>query len=379
MRARFASCLRLGAAVALCSFAPIAVSATHEAEDKAAKLFERLTGVPLPKNDPRYKQMVDFIKGGRMTEAAKIATEDPAFVTVTARNMAAQMATRDESPVGELDDFQATVMGLAKDNGDIRNLLNGNFLYEGSFSGLPAYSVANNDHYIQLEQRDPYQLRKRQITSVPDVAGVLTSRSWAKSHYDAGTNRRAVEYTYKVFLCRAIDVWKDTGLDDFRVRRDVERTPGGDPAEYQRRCRTCHAGMDAQAGAFAKFDFQNNALVYYSSGTAPKYNINTDHYPEGYVTYDDSWLNLSTQHHNASIGWRGKLNGKGLNQFANMIADSRGFSECMVRRMFKEVCRKDIQALDPDELSRLTSDLEDSGYKVRDAFMDVALSPRCLE
>lgn len=383
-------------------FSP-AANAVHETalsqddySGRALRLYQRLTGVPLRLKDKRVNQIADLIRAGHIKDAAHIATEDDYFYNLTIRNMAAEMSAKAENALAPLNDFQAMMIGAVRDNLDARELLTGDFRYEGDRSlGLSDVTDQDNEHYIELENNGinlrqnlvkvspqrPYGLTPGGFAlDSPPAAGLLTSRGWAVAHFNAGTNRRALEYTFREFLCAPLTQWKQWGIPDFRVRRDVPRSPGGVPATYQNQCRECHANMDAMAGAFARLDFQDEALVFYQApDLAPKYNINIDHYPDGYVTTDESWINMATTGVDAGFGWRGVTTGNGVHEFATMIANSRGFSQCMALRAFQKVC---LRGPRPDEMTALNTIIdgfESGGYKLRDLFEQVATLPACFD
>ena len=349
-------------------------------------LFRRLTGVPLLATDTRAKGFDDLVQAGKLKEAAAIATADKNFLAVTVRDWAAPFSNRDESPVVELDDLQALFIGVVRDNLDARLLLTGTFRYEGAPNlGLTAVGTNNNKHYIELAAgRVDYNTslvkKEPQWPVEMGSSGALTTRSWATAHFDAGTNRRPTEYAIKEFLCTPKEKWKDAGLPDMRVRQDVDRKPEGDPNMYLMECRSCHAGLDGLSGAFASYDYVNGNLSYYGSmRVAPKMYQNGDVYPRGYRTTDDSWVNLLTQHHNESFGWRGALDGMGLNEFGKMLSNSKAFSECMVQRVFKTVCRRTMTMEEKQShLSKMASQFEADGYKLKNLFEEVATQPLCL-
>ncbi|HUP57186.1 MAG TPA: DUF1585 domain-containing protein, partial [Bdellovibrionota bacterium] len=155
--------------------------------------------------------------------------------------------------------------------------------------------------------------------------------------------------------------------------------PGGNPANYATQCRSCHALMDGMGGAFARFDFVGNSLVWFGpNGVAPKMNKNGNVYPQGYLTLDDVWINMATQHHNQAFGWRGQVQGKGIKEFGSMLANAKKFGQCMTQRVFKEVCKRDPQPDDAGMISTLADDFEAGGYKLRALFQKVAVHPACL-
>jgi hypothetical protein len=350
----------------------------------ALQLFKRLTGTPILLNDPRLAQMVSAIQSGDMAGAAAIATDDDHFYSDVVRDFASLMATRAETPLAPLDDFQATIIGATRDDLDARTLLTGNYLYLGNSStGVSQYSPSDDQHYLDLETghfslKQVLVKTEPQPQGLPVSAGLLTSRGWASAHLIAGTNRRGVEYTFREFLCTPIQTWRDSGMPDFHVRRDVDRVPGGNPTTYQTTCRSCHALMDGMGGAYARLDFVNDTLTYMGpSGVASKMNKNSNVYPQGYMTLDDSWFNQATQHHNTSFGWRGPLSGNGVHDFGVMISNAKKFSSCMTTRVFREVCKREPDPSEASLIQGLADDFETGGYKLRSLFQKVAVTPAC--
>lgn len=361
------------------------LSAELSPEQKSQILFQRLTGNPLRLNDPRLAQMATLLSSGKKLEAAKIAMSDEQFYSLTLKKWAAPMSSQTENPVEPFNDMQAMMIGVVRDDLDARLLLTGNFTYVGKTASLPQVSEINNNHYDQIATlRLP--LSKELVKQEPQrkdltyASGILTSRAWASAHYNAGTNRRALQYLFSQFLCTPIDKWKDFGLADFRVRRDVDRKPGGNPETYQTLCRSCHAAMDGLTGAFASVDFVNNRFFYLQSGRiANKMNQNAGTYPFGYRTVDDSWINLATQNHNQEFGWRGSMEGMGLQSLADMVANSEAFSRCMVERAYKEVCQRAPMASENKKIRDLAFEFEGDGYKLKNLFAKVAVESACLD
>lgn len=375
----------VAAAVMSLSVASVA-QATPEDRVFAKRLFERLTGVPILETDPRLNGLEAMIGQGDALTAARVITDDPYFYNLTLRGFAAVMSNKDETPFVELDDFQAFIIGSVRDDLDARLFLTGDYRYVGASSaGAPAYSAANNDHYAFLDRNQAnlkavLQRVSPQGASTLPAAGVLTTRAWAKAHMEAGTNRRAVEHTFRQFMCAPITQWKDIGLPEYRIRRDVDRAPAGNPGTFQNLCRTCHAGMDALAGAYARYDYVNGQIAFNGiDHVAAKYNQNADTYPDGYVTFDDSWVNFSTQNHNRALGFRGELDGNGLPAFGAMMAGAEGFGKCMTKRVFQEVCRRPLSEADDNMIAEFAANFEAGGYKLRRLFEEVAVSNLCLQ
>lgn len=384
--------LQLWSKIFFCLFFVIALACEVSArvqthEEQAQLLFKRLAGIPILISDPRYPLLVENVAAGRLEEAAAIAVEDSGFYQVTLKNWAARMLSQTEGPYDVLNDAQATVIGTIRDDLDARSLLIGDTLYgPDPRLNLPRPSRDTNNSYLIFETTGrslkrflyPYKPQWERNTEDIDPAGVLTTRGWAETYYSAGTNRRAVDGAFRAFLCSPIQTWMDRGLPTYHIRRDVDRHPSGSASTFQTLCRSCHAPMDSLAGAFAHLDFVNGSFQILGSLIAPKYNQNAQVYPEGYVTTDDRWVNLITRNHNARFGWRGELEGRGVRELGQMIASSRGFSECMVERVYKQVCRKGRDSLSPNSLAVLADGFEADNYKLKGLFARTAAHLSCL-
>jgi hypothetical protein len=357
-------------------------ASAREPEEVAGRLFLKLTGTPLSLGDSRRQSMIDLVKAGKLEEAARVATADPAFFNLTIRHWGAPLTNRAESPAIGLNDATAMIIGLARDQKDFREILTGNFTYASPEVALSPY---NDQHYAQISELNLAKVLTRvepQNADLDEAAGILTSRAWGEAHLQAGTNRRAIEFTFRQFLCNPLQNMRDGTIPDSRVHRDVDRSPGGNSQTYLTTCRTCHAGMDALVGAYAYYRFDNTGPfgsgVLQASKVQRKYNQNGDVYPEGYVTTDDSWTNLFTENQNKQLQWRGQLSGKGIKEFGRMIADSGAFSKCMVKRTYSQICHRDLEASESAVLDGLANRFEQGGYKLRELFEQVAVHPTCL-
>jgi hypothetical protein len=378
----------LAAAAALC--AGLGLAATAQAEERSPRdyaktLFARLAGVPLMQTDPRLAQMEQLIAAGDMQGAARVATSDPYFYNVTLWNWTAVMSNKDHSSLVDLNDFMTTFIGAVRDDLDARTLLNGSYYYRGDAAlGLPEPVPTSNAHFEALG-RSGADLKQSLVrvdtplNGTPDAAGLLTTRTWGKEHFIAGTNRRVIEYSIQEFLCAPIASWKDVGLPEDRIRRDVDRAPAGDAQNFQNVCRSCHGGMDGFGGATARYDYVDDQLKYYGpDGIAPKMNKNGQTYPDGFVTYDDSWVNYITTGANASFGWRGPTRGYGMHEFGTMLGNSKAFSKCMTTKAFKEICKRAPTGEDEDQIGELAAGFESDGYKLKGLFEQVAVTEACL-
>lgn len=302
---------------------------------------------------------------GRPEDAAEIAMEHPNFYNVVLKNWIKPWSNREQTSRTELNDYVATVIGLIRDSDQIpfTEVLHGDILYTVTYdvNGVPStYSPTTNTHYIEAERRNinlmANLMRQTQsaMTGIPAdaVSGVITTRAAGEAFFTAGTNRRVNRFNFINYLCRDYEALHDVNLPDFRVRRDVERNPGGDSRTYRNKCVGCHSGQDALGGAYAYYDFVGGRLVYTPNVVVTKMNHNI-YYRDGYVTTDDSWLNLWAQGQNSVLGWRGATSGRGVKELGQMLSRSKAFSQCMAKKVFHLVCLK--EAINTDDVAAVNA------------------------
>jgi hypothetical protein len=138
--------------------------------------------------------------------------------------------------------------------------------------------------------------------------------------------------------------------------------------------------MDPMAGAFAYYDFDETggAMVYTAGKVQPKYFINANNNPYGYVTTDDSWESrmrlggADTKIFNFDPSLPGK--GNGAQSFGQEIAQSGAFASCQAQKAFKAVClRAPSSQNDAGEIATLASHFQNNGYKFKQVFVEAAL------
>jgi hypothetical protein len=383
-------------------------------QEQARRLHDRLTGAP--PTPAVLNQMAQEIQSGRPRNAAILAMNSDHFYNIMLKNWFATWTNVPGDVQVSLNDYTATAIGIVRDDLSFDRALYDDIIYVGDDSIVSTLnadgSVAmqrilrpvdrtNNDHYMDLDRllinlNNPTDLvaanrnrpiplknflqRKQQSTvlGITDTAGVLTTRASGEAYFSAGTNRRAVRFAMKNFLCMDMPQLQDSSIPDFRVRRDVDRKPGGDSRLYKDSCVACHAGMDALGGAFARFNFQGGAIVQ-SAGVQGKMNQNNTMYPAGYSTADDSWLNLWANGVNASLGWKGEVAGRGAKEFGRMLSQTDAFSNCMTRRVFNRVCLREPATQENEALEKIAAEFSNNGrYNMRELFAAVATLPQCM-
>jgi hypothetical protein len=442
----------------------VAPPATLEAaQNMARRLYLHLAGMPMNETKqipdwnvdttgtgPKYPQLklyTDKIMAGDVMQAAYLATREPGFYNSTLWNMITPLSDAGKNSLGttgtitDLNDFTATWIGIVRDDLNAQLLLTGNQIYvpkaykpasAGACAASAVYKSTqpyvdamtamyadpiNNglDKQLVPAPQCVYNNSKELAFSSdnpiihPDAAGLLTTRQWGVAGLYMGTNRRAIRYMLDRFLCHDITDVRDSGLAEWRIRRDVDHAPGGDPKIYHASCRSCHTSLDSLGGAYAFYDSYPNPnqnvnpvgnlsdwrLFYVNAGgygedvTMPKMNKNSSVFPPGYVTGDDSWINfLTTNNWQPIFGWSSAVptQANGVHALGMMIANSEGFSKCMAKRVYQQVCTMgtpanvDVNFNGPDAgvINDLSTYFQSTNYNMRRLFQKAASLSSCL-
>lgn len=386
----------------------------HSPAGKAKRILERISSSKIPGDHQLLQPITTAVASGNLEEAATLALTHPGFLNVTVKNLAGQISTREETLLTPLNDFSATFIGVVRDDLDARQLLTGNFVYQADPTKIPAGITVrsnvttdiaqSNNHYQDLDRPDidlgvvlrqvsPQPLFSnvtRTVVANPDPAGLVTTRTFLAAHASAGTNRRPVEYMFREFLCTPLAGVADVTASDGRVGRDVSRSPGGITDTYLTSCKGCHTQHDSMRGAFARWDFINNTPANsvveganangFRNGIATKMNINQNEFQYGFTTADSTWVNNTTGALNMSmIGWRGEYqSGDGVKSLATAFANSKRFSQCMVKRVFESVCAVGLDITkNINFVGDMANRFESSNYNFKKLFSAVAASKEC--
>ncbi|RLP54319.1 MAG: hypothetical protein D6160_11720 [Ketobacter sp.] len=376
------------------------------ARDQAKRMYDRIAGVP--PTAIQLEAMLDIMDVNRdnvtdsealAIQAAELAFDSPSFYNVTLKNMVTPWTNEEQTQFSDLNDFTATVIGLVRDGGDFREVLYGDVIYVGADSTLTPYSVAGNQHYIDLEASgadlgDSAVLRREAQSSVTGLpaaatAGVMTTRAAAHAFFVAGTNRAMFRFTLMNFMCNDLEQVKDISRSPDRVRQDVSRSPGGDSRIFMNSCVGCHAGMDPMAQAFAYYEWSGEEgsaegqLQYTPGQVQGKYRINADNFRYGYVTPDDRWDNYWREGQNAVLGWDNAINYgvsgcssgscRGAKTLGMELAHSDAFAECKVKQVFETVClHEPATSHDHSQVSSMVSAFQGNNYNLKGVFSESA-------
>ena len=99
-------------------------------------------------------------------------------------------------------------------------------------------------------------------------------------------------------------------------------------------------------------------------------------FPAGYAVKDDSWRNYAD---GEQFGWEVSGNsGNGMRDLGYYIANSKGFRQCMVKRVFATVCSKDLTVDDSILVDKLAQQFQDDNHNLKDLFANIAVRPECI-
>jgi hypothetical protein len=377
----------LAALLAVVALAMLPGVASGGPREQAKRMHDRIVGVP--PTEAMLAAMEAEIAGGDPLAAADLAMSNPLFYSSSLKNFVTPWTNVPQTVFADLNDYSATVIGMIRDDVPFDQVLTADLVYTGAPGVVgTGYSQTDNIHYQELEQNDvdlsnPALFIARQQSTLPgsqltaaDTAGVITTRAAGEAFFSAGTNRRMFRFVAMNYLCRDLEQLNDITRPADRVRQDVTRSPGGDSRIFHNTCVGCHAGMDGLAGAFAYFEWDAAAgrTVFTRNQVSQKHLINAVNFPGGYVTVDDSWLNLWRVGPNSYLDWRGPASsGNGPKSLGAEIAASRAFSECQVEKVFRRVClRPPEDAADRAEVQRIANVFEAENRSMKRVFAETA-------
>jgi hypothetical protein len=391
------SCMAVSGITALALTTP----ALADSASQAKRIHDRLAGVP--PTAQVLQEMAALIDAGDDIGAAQIALQSPSFYNVTLKNWVTPWTNEESDVFAPLNDYTATVIGIARDDIDFRQILSGDILYVANNSvNVSPYSMSNNRHYEDLENMGAdlsLVLTQTTQSSVMDIpayatAGIMTTRGAAKSFFKDGTNRAMFRFTLINHMCRDLEPLKDTSLPPDRIRQDLSRSPGGDSRIFFNSCAGCHSGMDPLAQAYAYYNYEydvegdpqgeNGRLIYNQEGqldpvtgsrVTEKHQINSNNFPFGFVIQDDRWDNYWRKGINQTVGWSESLegSGNGAKSMGEELANSQVFAQCQVTKVFENVClRKPQDASDRSAVSQITSTFTSNNYRIKDVFAATA-------
>jgi hypothetical protein len=362
--------------------------------ERAKRIHDRLVGVP--PSPARLAEIEQRLNDNGAVDAALYALEHRVFYSSTLKNFVTPWTNEAMTIFDDLNDYSATVIGMIRDDVPFNTVLSADLVYRGANGVVgTGYSQNNNNHYRELEAdridlSDPALFVGAPQSSLPgnqlsssDAAGIVTTRAAGKAFFIGGTNRAMWRFTAINFLCRDMEDLHDTTLPSDWIRQDVSRSPGGDSSIFMNSCIGCHTGMDPMSGAYAYFewipgddnDANDNGRVIHTPGQVqPKYLLNGNTFPFGYVTGDNRWENRWTTGKNSVLGWPSvPREGYGAKSMGIAVGNSDAFATCQVEKVFEQVCfRPDSSDADRTAIDAIAQSFKDNGYRMKRVFAEVA-------
>ncbi len=364
----------------------------EEAVSNANRLHKLLTGgIPLLPSNPLYSSVVSRLKAADYLGAAAVITDPKSGADAFYNNVVASLPVpmnRESVNTNPPNEMSAMFLVVARDSMPLSDLLTKNFTAhdevqpvhyapdDSKCNGSP--SDCNSEHYIRVFQGNAKKsLKVIERSGFPGV-GIYTSYAWGINYDFMGTERRNVEGTVKNLYCSTMDSMRTRLIPDVAIGRDVDRT---DP-NFNTDCKTCHGHMDEWRKAFlAKTVTTANAppalrFIWKAPSdsssitdlTFDKLNspIAGNLYPATTTAFnffftDDQNRILGIDFNKlpvqdfAATGVH-YVHGQGLADFANIVANSRGFYRCMVKRIVAQLYMKmhfNLSTMSQEDLDEL--------------------------
>ena len=256
----------------MASSASYGQDALKVARAKVSTVYKRLASVPPAAADIETwaaayvaaKSAAE--KRAALQTVAAAATLNDFFYSKTVMNFADPETNEgEELRDRNLNDYTATIVGMIANEEDYRTILHEDVVYIPAAGLNLPYSPNDNISYSTLEEQviqgqvplaaSLTRSTQTAVTGFPIQAGIYSLRGYGSTFYNDGTNRAPLRYTFINYLCRDMEELSDVTRPDIYVRRDVDRTPGGDGEKFRTECVGCHAGMDPLTKAFAFMDW----------------------------------------------------------------------------------------------------------------------------
>lgn len=396
--------LKNKAVIVMLTFASFSIShlAYADSREQAKRLYSSLTGnTPNKAIADKYEKIL--LENGADAAAKEMVEGNHGFYNVTLKNFFTPMSNEDGTQFFPLNDMTATLIGATRDEIDFFRVFYDDIFYQfdGTLTGenkdtlllddlgvqVKKYNPTKNDMYaeaeafnVPLSNKKYFKLSQQNTYTVRNpeaIAGIFSTRAWAEAYYSDGTNRASFAYFAKNFLCLEMEELNDTTIPDFRVRRDVDRAPGGKAETYKTFCVGCHAGQDALGGAFAYYDFKGKLVYREHDDTdgpvALKYNRNNV-YPNGKITQSDSWINLWNEGQNAYIGWGEQTSGNGVKSLGKMFSETKQVRSCLADQVFTKVCGRKAESDEDKNLISVIAQKFDEDGNMKNLFINAAIA-----
>ena len=394
----------------------------------ALRMKNSITGGMMPNSDPIFAQMVSLVQAGNVVGAATLAANSKYFASYLARRLALQMQTPALDAAG-ITDSDATAFLIAHFVGAqgvqarLSTIWSENATYlvmlpDGSFrhaADLSATQLLTVD-WTMLARSPGQQDANGIYIPVKHVGGYTTlsdranDNSFAQFGATAGTNLRMIEGIWEIATgLQLMDVASEAASAQQVPRFVPEFDPNFFHGQGQPSCISCHGGgmasLDHGYATVANiFDFRGNGLNYIANptistmkslGSDPNArqrtltcNLTRTPTPvcnpespdvDPYQGWDVSkvWQKSGVL---TAMGWKGPLQGQGLQSLGYAIAQSWIVYQFFTQRVIAELCPLGtFSALEVTQIAAMANPWADPAGTddIRTIVANVAASPGC--
>jgi hypothetical protein len=108
-------------------------------------------------------------------------------------------------------------------------------------------------------------------------------------------------------------------------------------------------------------------------------NRNDDVFESGFEHVDDSWVNNANRGSNASyFNWGPTTEGRGIKTFGQTLANTKAFPDCMAKRAFRALCKREPVASDQAMLTRVSQEFANDNFNLTNLFSRIVVTRECL-
>ncbi len=347
----------------------------EESIELANKIHMNLTrGVPLLPSHPKFNEIVSLVHADDQKAAAALITDpkigSPEFYNVAIASIP-QTFNREGSPLGNRNELSALFLGYARDGLPFDEIFTKDWVFFDPTVTDPnvSYAARPDIHYNGIwRNKNPRNVLKGERRPGFPAVGIFTTDPWSRNYIDMGTNRRNFPGVLNNLYCVEHEAIQTLIIPDTYVSRDVPRAPAGSPEDYATNCKSCHAQMDGFVRpAFSRYDTNDDGFLQY---IPVRDKINETNFVS-YPVRNDTWHLFVTNQQNADIfGFNeipGRsfetygndlkyLSGRGLEEWAKLVAGSSGVYRCLVKRIISQVyLHRDysLKTMSPEDRARI--------------------------
>jgi len=330
----------------------------------ASGLYRRLTsGEFLLTSNPLYSGVLSKVIAKDYMGAADIITHPETGADTFYNNTVAdllQTVNVDSTAVGDRNDITAMMLCAVKHDMTPFQLLTDDFICYDPTETTAGVGYAiddsqcdpnnpdlsgkdcNSGHYRAVWRvANPRLALKKAPRPGSKGTGIFTSWTWASNFDMAGTGRRNLKAKAEHLFLSTLEALRTEGLPTDYIRKDI---PFDEP-NFVTDCALCHTSMDAEVGAHLDKKIVGKSFIRIFND---RINVQEEH--GGRNVTDTSFRFFFSQQQNQIYGINEAkhsvqtfapgikyIDGIGLDEWATIIANSRGLHEGFVKRIVAQM------------------------------------------